>query len=108
MDNTHNKSELIHFIFYSLTFQKYHITVVQCDNDADTSIVRLALTDVTDDCVEISTIFYLRTSLCMVIDFTGAGRRCRFADNAGAPLLKYKPFTFFTMLKGSYNLRTAL
>ena len=34
MDNNHNKSELIHLL--SLTFQKYQITVVQCDNDADT------------------------------------------------------------------------
>ena len=41
MDNTHNKSELINLI--SSTLQKHQITVVQCDNDADTSIVRAAL-----------------------------------------------------------------
>ena len=97
MENTHNKSELIHLL--SLTFQKYQITVVQCDNDADSSIVRVALTDATDDSIEVSTIFLL-TPLCMVVDFTGAGRRCRFADNAGAPLLKYQPFTLFHHIKG--------
>ena len=37
LDNTHNKSELIHLL--SSTFRKHHITVEQCDNDADTSIV---------------------------------------------------------------------
>ena len=97
MDNTHNKSELIHLL--SLTFQKYQITVVQCDNDADSSIVRVALTDATDDSVEVSTIFLL-TPLCMVVDFTGAGKRCRFADNAGAPLLKYQPSNLFHHIKG--------
>ena len=46
MDYTHNKSELIYLL--SLTFRKYQTTVVQCDNDADTSIVRVVLTDATD------------------------------------------------------------
>ena len=92
MDNTHNKSELIYLL--SLTFRKYQITVVQCDNDADTSIVRVALTDATDDSVEVNT-FFLLTPFCMVVDFTDAGRRCRFADNVGAPLLKYQPSTCF-------------
>ena len=45
MDNIHNKSELIHLP--SLTFWKYQITMVQCDNDGDndgdTLIVRVAL-----------------------------------------------------------------
>ena len=53
------------------------------------------------------TIFFTYTAcVCMVVNFTGAGRRCRFADNAGAPLLKYQPFTFFTMSKGCYNVRS--
>ncbi|KAG0719230.1 hypothetical protein GWK47_050902 [Chionoecetes opilio] len=50
MDNAHNKSELIHLL--SSTFWKRQITVVQCDNDADTSIVRAALA-ATDDSVEV-------------------------------------------------------
>ena len=57
MDNTHNKSEFIYLL--SLPFRKYQIIVVQCDNDADTSIVRVALTDATDDSVEVSTFFHL-------------------------------------------------
>ena len=51
MDNTHNKSEIIHLL--SLTFQKYQITMVQYDKDADTSIVRVTLTDATDDSTEV-------------------------------------------------------
>ena len=54
MDNTHNKSELINLI--SSTLQKHQITVVQCDNDADTSIVRAALVAATDGPVEVSKI----------------------------------------------------
>ena len=43
----------------------------------------------------VATIFFTYLHhICTVVDFTGAGRRCRFADNAGAPLLKYQPFTF--------------
>ena len=61
MDNTHNKSELIHLL--SLTFQKYQITMVQCDNDADTSTVRVALTDATDNSFEVSTIPFTYTTL---------------------------------------------
>ena len=41
LDNTCNKRELIHLL--SSTFRKHHITVEQCDNDANTSIVRQAL-----------------------------------------------------------------
>lgn len=41
MDNNHNKTQLIQLL--SSTFQKCAITVEQCDNDADTSIVRQAL-----------------------------------------------------------------
>ena len=64
--------------------------MVQCDNDADTSIVRVALTDAIDDSVKISK-YFLLTPLSMIVDFfTGAGRRCRIADDAGAPLLKYQ------------------
>jgi len=46
LDNTHNKSELIHLL--SSTFRRHYITVEQCDNDADTSIVREALTAASD------------------------------------------------------------
>ena len=54
MDNTHNKSELIHLL--SSTFRKRQITVEQTDNDADTSIVRAALNAATDGSVEVSKI----------------------------------------------------
>ncbi len=54
LDNTHNKSELIHLL--SSTFQKVNITVEQCDNDADTSIVREALAAAGDGSVEVSNI----------------------------------------------------
>ena len=53
LDKTHNKSELIHLL--SSTFRKHHITVEQCDNDADTSIVRDALAAASDCSVEVST-----------------------------------------------------
>jgi len=52
MDNVHNKSKLIHLL--SSTFHKHQITVVKCDNDADISVVRVALTDSTDGSVEVS------------------------------------------------------
>ncbi|KAF3835714.1 hypothetical protein F7725_028272 [Dissostichus mawsoni] len=51
LDNTNNKSELIHLL--SSTFRKHNITVEQCDDDADTSIVREALATATDDSVEV-------------------------------------------------------
>ncbi|KAJ3599198.1 hypothetical protein NHX12_033161 [Muraenolepis orangiensis] len=51
LDNTHNKSKLIHLL--SLTFQKLHITLEQSDNDADTLIVREGLAAATDDSVEV-------------------------------------------------------
>ncbi len=41
LDNTHNKSELIHLL--TSCFQN-QITVEVCDNDADTSVVKVALT----------------------------------------------------------------
>ena len=50
LDNTRNKSELIHLL--SSTFWKHQITVELCDNDADTSIVRAALAAAKD--VEVS------------------------------------------------------
>lgn len=65
LDNTHNKSELIHLL--SSTFQKHQITVELCDNDADTSIVRAALAAATDDSVEVSKnlcIFFCGWLLC--------------------------------------------
>ena len=52
MDNTHNKSELIHLI--SSTLQKHQIAVEQCDNDAATSIVRVSMAAATDGSVEVS------------------------------------------------------
>ena len=54
LDNTHNKSELIHLL--SSTFRRHQITVEQCDNDADTSIVREALAAASDCSVEVSII----------------------------------------------------
>lgn len=54
LDNTHNKSEIIHLL--SSTFEKHHITVKRCDNDADTSIVREALAAASDCSVEVSNI----------------------------------------------------
>lgn len=74
LDNTHNKREVIHLL--SSTFQKHQITVLQCDNDADTSIVRVALAAATDDSVEVSKFLcryftyisydYFRFSLCYI------------------------------------------
>ena len=54
LDNTHNKSELIHLL--SSTFRKHHITVEQCYNEADTSIVREGLAAASDCSVGVSTI----------------------------------------------------
>ena len=54
LDNTCNKRELIHLL--SSTFRKHHITLEQCDNDADTSIVRKALAAASDCFVEVSNI----------------------------------------------------
>ena len=54
LDNTHNKSELIHLL--SSTFWKHHIIVEQYDNDADTSIVRETLAAASDCFVEVSNI----------------------------------------------------
>ena len=104
MDNTHNKSELIYLL--SLTFRKYQITVVQCDNDTDTSIVRVTLTDATDDSVEVSTFFYLQLFAWLLI-LTGAGRKCRFADNARWCIIAQntKHPLFFTTSKGSYDVK---
>jgi len=65
MDNNHNKSELIRLL--SSTFSKHQITVVQCDNDADTSIVRAALSAATDDSVEVSKILWFR--LLIVVEY---------------------------------------
>ena len=52
LDNTHNKSKLIHLL--SSSFQKHQSTVEVCDNDADTSIVRAALAAANDYSVEVS------------------------------------------------------
>ena len=54
LDNTRNKRELIHLP--SSTFRKHHITVEQCDNDADTSIVKEAFAGASDCYVEVSNI----------------------------------------------------
>jgi len=86
MDNAHNKSELIHLL--SSTFHKHKIIAVQCYNDVKTSIVRVALTDATDDSDEVSIYNYFISPICMHgYDFTGANRSCRFADNANTSLL---------------------
>ena len=58
MDNIHNKGELIPFL--SSAFRKHHITVEQCDNDADTLIVREASAAASDCSVEVSTIWVCR------------------------------------------------
>jgi len=52
LDNTHNKSELIHLL--SSAFPKHCITVDQCDNDADTSFVRQAFAAASDCSVKIN------------------------------------------------------
>lgn len=52
MYNPHNKNELIHLL--SSTFRKRQITVEQCDNDVDTSIVRAALVAAKDDLGKVS------------------------------------------------------
>ena len=54
MDNLHNKSKLIHLL--SLTFRNHQIIVEECNNDADTSIVRAALAAAKDDSVEVCTV----------------------------------------------------
>ena len=50
MDNTYNKGELIRTLL-SLTFRNHPITTAQCENDADTSIARVELTDAIDNSV---------------------------------------------------------
>ncbi len=55
--NTHNKSELIRLI--PSTLQKHQIAVEQCDNDADTSIVRAAMAAAIDGSVEASKLLLL-------------------------------------------------
>ena len=49
-DNTDNKRELICFL--STLFVKHQIDLVQCDNDADTSIVQEALSSAKDSSVD--------------------------------------------------------
>ena len=71
MGNPYNKCELIYLL--SLTFWKYQITLVQFNNDADTSVVRVTLADATNDFVVIST--FLLILQVQAKDF---------ADNAGA------------------------
>ena len=52
LDNAHNKKELIQLL--SSTFKAHHVAVKQCDNDADTSIVRVAMSDAQETSVEVS------------------------------------------------------
>ena len=59
MGNTRNKSELMHLL--SLVFMEHQIIVEQCDNDADTSIVKAALADATDWSVEVSIIVHQKS-----------------------------------------------
>ena len=74
LDNTHNKSELIHLL--SLTFKKQQIVVKLCDNDADTAIVKAALAAAESDSVEVSIIKKYWSIIVMLFLYTGAGRRC--------------------------------
>ena len=97
MDNTHNKSELISLI--SSTLQKHQIAVEQCNNHADTSIVRAAIAATTDGSVGVNKL--LLFDVFYVYLPSGAGRRCRHPDNAGTPC---NPL-FLTTSKGSYNVR---
>jgi len=102
MDNAHNKSKLIHLL--SVRFYKHQIILVQWDNNADTLITEIALTDVKDNSVEVISL----SQLCVAYHFTGMGRRSRFADIVGVPLLIY----FFQHIKGCLrcedNPRSAL
>ncbi|XP_065906073.1 uncharacterized protein [Dysidea avara] len=85
LDNTHNKSEIIHLL--SSAFPKHQITVELCDNDADTSIVKAALAAAKDDSVEV---------------------RAEDADVL-IMLIHHSSYTnhplFFTTSKGSYDVR---
>ena len=44
------------WLLYMVKWEQHHITVEQCDNDADTSIVREALAAASDCSVEVRTI----------------------------------------------------
>ena len=100
LDNIHNKSELISLL--SITLQKHQITVEQCDNDADTSIVRVALVAATKNSVEVSKIFVgiLLLCSCCCAAFLGSGRRCGCAGNASTSSLHCQPPTLRNYLKG--------
>jgi len=97
LNNIHNKSELINIL--SSTFHKHQITVEQCDNDADTTTVKVALVAATDNSVEAIFILFVGA-------FLGSERRCRCAGNAGTSLPKYQPLTLFNYLKGLLQCQT--
>ena len=104
LDNTHNKSEIIHLL--SSAFQKHQITIELCDNDADTSIVKAALAAAKDDSVEVSE---PRGWLlcCYSISYYFQVR----AEDANVliMLIHHSSYTnhplFFTTSKGSYDFR---
>ena len=79
--------------------------MVQCDNDGDASIMNVALIEATGDSIEVNTIFLL-IPLCMVVDFTVAGKRCRFPDNAGSyTIAQISTIHFFTTSKSFYHVK---
>ena len=104
LDNTHNKSEIIHLL--SSAFQKHQITVELCDNDANTSIVKAALAAAKDDSVEVSELrgwllcCYPISYYCQVRaeDTDVLIMLIHHSSYANHPL-------FFTMSKGSYDVR---
>ena len=104
LDNTHNKSEIIHLL--SSAFQKHQITVELCDNDADTSIVKAALAAAKDDSVEVSE---PRGWLlgCYSISYYFQVRE--EDSNVLIRLIHHSSYTdhllFFTTSKGSYDFR---
>ena len=104
LDNTHNKSEIIHLL--SSAFQKHQITVELYDNDADTSIVKAALAAAKDDSIEVSELCGWLLC-CYSISYYFQVR----AEDADVliMLIHHSSYTnhplFFTSSKGSYDDR---
>ena len=107
LDNTHNKSEIIHLL--SSAFQKHQTTVELYDNDADTSIVKAALAAAKDDSVEVSEP-HGWLLCCYSISYYFQVR----AEDADVliMLIHHSSYTnhplFFTTSKGSYDDRRIL
>ena len=66
LDNTHSKDKVIHLLS---TFQKHQITVELCDNDSDTSFVKIALADSKGESVEVSSELHELLLCCYFISF---------------------------------------